>query len=133
MSERTILLTDNTTVTVNTTLSVNRMKMFRNKELISKEMLQNMLTGSEKDVDIMSKIDEASDAVYVAYVNGNMDDHLSKEEFFDLLPYDIKENITIYGEVLGGPTVGKKFAEGFEQATNKRKIKSGKKLEKDQK
>lgn len=119
MAEHTIILTDGSTALLNTTLSIGGMRKMKEKKLISSKMLTTMAAGlNPKDID--SSLDLAADAAYIAYVNANQDDHLTKEEFFDVMPYDMIEIMQIFTEIIGGEKLGSKFNENFEKVTSKK-------------
>lgn len=119
MAEHTIILTDGSTALLNTTLSIGGMRKMKEKKLISSKMLTTMAAGlNPKDID--SSLDLAADAAYIAYVNANQDDHMTKEEFFDVMPYDMIEIMQIFTEIIGGEKLGSKFNENFEKVTSKK-------------
>lgn len=119
MAEHTIILTDGSTALLNTTLSIGGMRKMKEKKLISSKMLTTMAAGlNPKDID--SSLDLAADAAYIAYVNANQDDHMKKEEFFDVMPYDMIEIMQIFTEIIGGEKLGSKFNENFEKVTSKK-------------
>lgn len=119
MAEHTIILTDGSTALLNTTLSIGGMRKMKEKKLISSKMLTTMAAGiNPKDID--SSLDLAADAAYIAYVNANQDEHMTKEEFFDVMPYDMIEIMQIFTEIIGGEKLGSKFNENFEKVTSKK-------------
>lgn len=118
MAEYTLMLKNGETALVDTTLSINRLRDLRDRDVISKDLLRAMISGT-KDGDPLDLMDDAADGVYAAYVNANFEDHMEKVEFFDLLTNDLIQNMQIYGEVVGGPTLGKKFSESFQNVTKK--------------
>lgn len=119
MAEHTIILTDGSTALLNTTLSIGGMRKMKEKKLISSKMLTTMAAGlNPKDID--SSLDLAADAAYIAYVNANQDEHMTKEEFFNVMPYDMIEIMQIFTEIIGGEKLGSKFNENFEKVTSKK-------------
>lgn len=118
MAEHTIVLIDGSTAILETRLSISGMREMKKKGLISSKMLTTIANGGN---DIDDSLDQAIEAIYIAYVNANPDDHMDKEEFFDLYPYDMINIMQIYSELIGGDTIGQKFAQEFEKVTKTKK------------
>lgn len=121
MAEHTLILSDGQAVTLNTTLTIGRMKKLKNTELFSKELLASISNTPKKDLDYFDQQEISSQAVYIAYYNANEEDPMSLEEFQELLEVDSVFYQQIYMELFGGRTIGKKFSEAFERKTDKTK------------
>lgn len=117
MAKHTIVLMNGESIELETTLSIATMKRLREKGQMPKSILQNM-TATGKEVNTEEMIDDSAEAVYIAYINAT-EEPMEKDRLFELLPYDLITNMSIYGEVIGGPQLGKSFAESFSRYTKK--------------
>lgn len=122
MAEHTILLNDGSSVLLETSLSIGAMRKLQKNGTMSMRTLTAMAKGIDMN-DLDKYMDSAIDSMYVAYLNheSNKEDPLEKEEFLDLVPYDMVEILQIFVEVVGGDSLGTQFADNFEKTTKKGK------------
>lgn len=90
-----IELNNGVVVQINTNLSIAQMKRFRTEGLISNETMNNMLNGK---IDNLADDKSIMNAPYIAYKAAGGE--LTKEEFEELLPYEIDTFMMIYAQLI---------------------------------
>lgn len=90
-----LVLTNGIVVPINTNLSLAQMKRYRLEGLISNDTMNNMLNGK---VDNFAEDKSITNAPFIAYKAAGGE--FGKDEFEELLPYEINTSMMIYAQLI---------------------------------
>lgn len=115
-----ITLKNGQKVKISTKLSLAAMKIARSEGLISDTLIADMLQ-LEKDPTKMN-FEDMENSPFIAYRNANPNG-MSREEFEQLVPYDVDLFGQVYAGIISGEAQKKQMAENFKKVTNNKKKK----------
>jgi len=120
-----ITLNDGTEVSIKPRITLKTLRDFQAKDELPKSLLQAFV-GAEDKPEIMEPY--LMNAAWLAYINANKDDHMTKDEFESKIDLDLELLGAILAQMVGGTAkADAKLAQSFKRATKKSKGKTGRK------